>query len=154
MNRPVKARAGFTIIEVMVALAILALAAIVLGAAYVNVLNSYAIAGRSRDADEDVKFARMQLLAEPDVKKLEVGNDFESVGDRKVRWTARAEPTAIADLFTVTFECEVTDLTQLEPRKITETFMLLRPTWSDPLERAKLREEARARIAELQLKKE
>gem|GEM_PF-169364 len=147
----VRARA-FTLLEVLVALAIFALAAVVLGSAYVNVLNSYAAVSRSRDADEEIKFARLQFLAEPDVKKIEDGGEFDGIGDRHVKWTATATPTTTADLFSVTFNCEVTDPLQHEPQKVTETLMLLRPTWSDPTERSKLLQDAKNRIAEIQKK--
>lgn len=143
-------RRGFTLLEVLVALAIFALAAVVLGAAYVNVLNSYALASRDRGVDEDASFAYAQLLAEPDRKKAEEGGEFESAGGRRVRWTARIEDTTVADLFAVTFECEASEPLQ-ETQKITRSFMLLRPTWSDAGERERLRAEARVRIEERQL---
>ena len=141
---------GFTLMEVLVALAIFAFSAIVLASAYVNVLTSYAIASRSRAADEDASFACSLLLAEPDIDKARDGDQFESTSGRHVTWTATIDPTAIADLFTVVFTCEVADPTQGEPRKIIQTFTLLRPTWSDPLERAKLLQDAKDRIAEIQ----
>jgi general secretion pathway protein I len=141
---------GFTLLEVLVALAIFVMAAIVLGASYVNVLNAYAAAARGRDSDEDVKFARQQLLIETDVKKIEEGGEFDSTGGRHVRWTATAEPTTIPDLFTVTFNCEISAMETPEPQKITQTFMLMRPTWSDAGERSKLQADIRSRIAEIQ----
>ncbi len=141
---------AFTLLEVLVALAVFALAAVVLGSAYMNVLNSYAIVSRSREADEDARFARWQLLAEADLKKAEEGGEFDSTGNRRVRWSAAATPTGTADLFTVTFNCEIADPLQSDRQKVTETFMLLRPTWSDPTERSKLRLDAQNRIAALQ----
>ena len=58
-------RQAFTIIEVLVALAILALAAIVLGSSYANVINSYFVMKKSVRAEDDFRFARAALLAEP-----------------------------------------------------------------------------------------
>lgn len=144
---------GFTLLEVLVALMIFALAAVVLGSAYVNVLNSYMIAARSNQTEEDVAFARAQLLAEPDRKLVEEGGDFESTNNRRVKWTATIVSTTINDLFTVTFVCEITDPAIPDPEKVTQTFTILRPTWSDPVERGKLLLDVQNRIAELQGKK-
>ena len=49
---------AFTLVEVLVALTIFALSAIILGSSYVNVLNSYAVAKRTAQSSEDVVFAR------------------------------------------------------------------------------------------------
>src|SRR5471032_2181731 len=101
MKRPTHA-AAFTLLEVLVALAIFAMASIVLGATYVNVLNSYAAIDRDRDADEDVRYAVAQLRAIPDILTAQAGDQFDSTNSRHVIWTCTIEPTAIADLFTVT----------------------------------------------------
>lgn len=141
---------AFTLLEVLVALSIFALAAVVLGAAYVNVLTSYAAVARFGRIDEDVRFARATLSAEPDRERAEEGGDFESAQGRRVRWTAEIEPAGVADLFTVTFRCEVTEPGTSQPQEVTEVFRLLRPTWSEALERETLRAEARTRILEYQ----
>lgn len=143
---------GFTLLEVMVSLAIFALMAVVLGAAYINVLNSYAAAARSRDADEEAAFACQQLLMEPDVDKARQGDQFDTADGRHVVWSATIDPTTTADLFTVVFLCEVSGAGQEEAKKVTRTFNTLRPTWSDPAERTKLLSDAKDRIAEIQSK--
>ena len=145
-TRNSKSFPAFTLIEVLVALSIFALAAVVLGASYVNVLLSYETAARSTQGDEDVKFARAQLLAIADPKKIEEGGDFDSTGGRRVHWSAQTEPTATADLFLVHFLCEISDPATPEAQKIAQDFRVLRPTWSDPSERDKLRQDARQRI--------
>lgn len=145
---------GFTLIEVLVALTIFALSAIVLVGAYVNVLLSYQIASRTERASEDMAFARSLVLTEPDRTKLEQGGEFDTAGGRRARWSVDIASTTTADLFTVTFTCEIDDPTQTEPLKKVQTFMLLRPTWSiDPAERSKLRQDAKDRISQLQNKK-
>jgi general secretion pathway protein I len=141
---------AFTLLEVLVALAIFAMAAIALGAAYANVLISYADLNRVDERHEDVRFARAALLAEADRENAEEGAEFESGEGRRVRWRAEIEPTNVADLFAVTFICEVEDPGELRPREIVQTFRLLRPTWSDAAERETLRAEARDRILEYQ----
>ncbi|HTZ19805.1 MAG TPA: prepilin-type N-terminal cleavage/methylation domain-containing protein [Opitutaceae bacterium] len=148
-NPKLKAPRAFTLVEVLVALSIFALAAVVLGAAYVNVLLSYETAARSTQGDEDVKFARAQLLAIADPKKIEEGGDFDSPGGRRVHWSAQIESTETADLFLVHFLCEINDPATPDTPKIAQDFRVLRPTWSDPAERDKLRQDARQRIQDL-----
>ena len=143
------ARRGFTLLEVLVALSIFALAAVVLGTAYVNVLNSYAVASRLNEGREEVSFARSLLLAEAELKKVEEGGEFDSVEQRRVRWTAKVEPTSTADLFQVSFVCDVTLPSPAKPLHVEETFLTLRPTWSEAADREKLRADARTRIEEL-----
>ncbi len=143
-------RRAFTLLEVLVALAIFALGAIVLGGAYLNVLNAYDSAQRGSQNDQDVRFARAQLLAEPDHDKAEQGGDFESADGRRVRWHAKIESTVTADLFQVTFTCELGSTSGGALPTVTETFTVLRPTWADPVEESKLRQEAADRIAQLQ----
>jgi general secretion pathway protein I len=144
---------AFSLIEVLVALAIFAMAAIVLGATYVNVLNSYAAIDRDRDADQDVQFAISQLRAIPDLLTAEAGDQFDSTNNRHVTWTCTIEPTTIADLFTVTFNCELDD-PGVDPKKSTLTFTLFRPTWSDAVQRSQLLQDAKDRIAAIQQAKQ
>ena len=142
---------GFTLIEVLVALTIFALCAIVLGGAYMNILVSYATVSRGEQINEDVAYARSLVLTEADRTKLEQGGEFDTAGGRHVRWSVDIASTTTADLFTVTFTCEIPDPDQSESQKRVQTFTLLRPTWSiDPAERTKLRQDAKTRIYELQ----
>lgn len=137
---------AFTLIEVLAALMIFGLTAVVLGGAYLNVLNSYEIAQRSNGNESEVNFARSQLLTQADLPTAQAGAEFDD-GDSHVKWTAEIDPAETTDLFTVVFTCVVSDATAAQPRTVVETFMLLRPTWSDPAGRSTLRQAAAARIA-------
>ena len=140
---------GFTLLEVLAALLIFTLTAVVLGGAYLNVLNSYEAAQRSNANDDDVYFARSQLLAQSDLTQAGAGSEFDD-NDRHVRWTAEIAPANTTDLFTVTFTCVVSEPSAGQPRTTVETFMLLRPTWSDPAAHSTLRANAATRIAQAQ----
>lgn len=143
-------RAGFSLIEVLVALAIFVMMAIVLGATYLNILTAYEIAGRSVNRDEDVRFARVALLAEADLELAERGAEFDGGNGRRVSWKAVIEPTTTTDLFSVTFICEITGPDLPKPDMHEETFRVLRPTWSEPAARDKLRADAKTRIEKIQ----
>jgi prepilin-type N-terminal cleavage/methylation domain-containing protein len=143
-----RTRSAFTLIEVLVALLIFTLTAVVLGGAYLNVLNSYEVAQRSNGNDNDVTFARSQLLAMSDLPTAQAGAEFDD-GDRHVKWTAEIDPADTTDLFTVTFTCILTEA-RAPTKTVVENFMLLRPTWSDPSARSTLRAAAASRIAVVQ----
>lgn len=133
------------------ALMIFSLAAIVLGSAYVNVLNTYDVVARGMQTTEDFAFARQQAFLEPDRKKLEEGGKFETSSGGQLTWSVEIASTAMPDLYNVAFTCEITRPDRPEPDKLTQTFTLLRPTWVvDPGERGKLKEEVKTRILEIQ----
>jgi prepilin-type N-terminal cleavage/methylation domain-containing protein len=141
-------RRAFTLLEVLVALAVLALSVIVLGSAYLNVLNAYDLAGRSNAYEEDIRFARAQLLAEPDRTKAEAGQNFDTPGGRHLRWEAKIEDTEMPNLFRVAFTCEISGTDGKDVPPVKETFMLTRPTWADATANSKLMDDAKQRIVE------
>ncbi len=141
---------GFTLLEVLVALAIFALAAVVLGATYVNALNAYEAATRHNEYSEDLRFVRTAVLTEPDRNKVEEGGELALGGNKRARWQAEIASTNTVDLFSVAWTCAITDPSRHEPYRTSQTFLLLRPTWSDPVERSTLLEQARERILQIQ----
>ena len=146
----VRGRGGFSLVEVLVALAIFVLMAVVLGATYINILNAYEIAARSVTRDDDVRFARVALLAEAERDLAEQGAEFDGGNGRRVKWRAIIDPTATADLFQVTFICEISGPDIPKGETVEEVFRLLRPTWSEPADRDKLRADAKLRIEKIQ----
>lgn len=140
-------RRAFTLIEVLVALAIFAIAAVALGAAYVNLIQTHA-ALRDRDGSEsDLAWAREALLAEPDRATAERGGDVVLPDGRAASWRAVIEPAAVSDLFDVVLEVTAPppggsgDLVRRS-----EKLRLLRPTWSTEAERKDLRDKAAQRL--------
>lgn len=141
------ARRAFTLIEVLVALAIFAIAAVVLGTSYTNMMLAHA-AIRDRDGSEaDIAWAREALLVEPDRAVVERGGDLVLPDGRSATWRATVTATGVSDLFDVTLE-----LTAPPPSgsgdlvRVTETLRLLRPTWSTAAERKDLRDKAAQRL--------
>ena len=80
---------GFTLLEVLIALAIFAVAAVVLGATYVNILNAYHVVNKDDTRGEEIRFARSLLLSEPDRTKAEEGGNFEAASGGRVTWRVR-----------------------------------------------------------------
>jgi len=153
--RPEQASRGraraFTLLEVLMAKALFAMAAVMLASAYLNVLNSYETAGRAAQLNEDFAFARQLVLNEPDRKKVEEGGEFATAAGHRARWSVEIASTNVADVFRVGFTCEISDPARPEPDRVTQSFVVMRPTWViDAAERGKLKEDAKTRILELQ----
>ena len=142
-------KSGFTLLEVLISIAILATAATAIAVGYVNVLNGYEVARRVTVSDPEMQFARSQLLNQPDVELARQGGEFDANDGRRVRWTAVIEPTNEADLFTVTFECEIAGSNTLKPQRVQQIFRVLRPTWSVAADRSTLRAASRDRILKI-----
>jgi hypothetical protein len=143
------------VLEVLVALAIFAMAAIVLAGAYLNILNGYEIIARGGEGNADLAFARSIILNEPDRTKLEQGGMFDTVDGNRINWSVEITSTNMPELFNVALTCETAGATQKASDKNVQTFTVLRPTWVvDVAERDKLREDVKTRILDIQGKKQ
>jgi general secretion pathway protein I len=146
VNRRVTAGRAFTLIEVLISLAIFALAAVVLAAAYLNVLGSYQAVARRQQGEEEWKLVRTTVLSEPDRTKIESGGRLPLVDGSSLRWTVKIEETAVADLFAVTISAEPEYAAGPDSRAHEQKLLLLRPHWSDPVARDKLRAATQQRL--------
>lgn len=140
-----KTTGGLTLLEVLISLAIFAVAAVALGAAYVNTLGAQRAATTMNRENGNWRIARTLVSTEPNRLKAERGGELQLAGDRRLKWEARIEPTMLADLFQVTLRCRLLDAGKESAHEFSETFLLLRPTWSEPAERERLRNEAKER---------
>ncbi len=136
-------RPAFTLIEVLVSLAIFAVAAVALSAAYLNVLNGYQTRDRQREIIHGWKLTRVMVMTEPDRATLEDGGKLNLPDNVNLSWEVKIEPTELADLFAM--ELSVTARSTTEWSK-TEWLMVFRPAWSDPAERDRLRQESSQRV--------
>ncbi len=146
MAQPSPLRRGFTLIEVLISLAIFAAGAVVLSAAYLNIISSYRDIGGRQQQEEDWKWLRLTVLFEPDRKIVEDGGRLALPDGQQLVWTAKIEPTDVADLFRVNLTGEVAASGDVKGWQRSQSLQLLRPTWSDPAERDKLREVTRQRL--------
>jgi hypothetical protein len=145
------------LLEVLFALIIFSTAAVMLSSSYLNVLTSYIVVGKGSGADQDIALARRQLMAQPDLKTAQDGDEFDAPAPdpgkprTHIKWTADIQPTNTTDLFNVTLTCVVSTSDASTPtRTVTQAFSLLRPTWSVATDRTTLRQAAAQRIAVLQ----
>ncbi len=138
---------GFTLIEVLLALAIFALAVPILAATYLNILEGLESVKTDREFEQEVRWAREQVLRQSDLAEVEKGGEVRTPGGATVRWSAEVVPGAVADLFTVALRVEF-ESGEKKARETQERLTVLRPSWSEPVERGKLFEAAKQRIEE------
>lgn len=139
-------RRAFTLIEVLISLGIFALAAVVLGTAYVNVLLNYHNMRKHGAERSEIAYARAAVLLEPDRTQAERGGEVPLADGGTLRWQAKLEETSLADLFQVDLAWEITPGDRTPLRRTQETLFVLRPTWSDTAKREQLRAAARERL--------
>jgi general secretion pathway protein I len=129
---------GFSLIEVVVALALFAMAAVVLNSSFVNALLARE-RGLSNDRlHADIQAVRLQLLLEPNLEDVEDGGRYETLNSGTANWEASVEPTNLIDLFHVQLQIEFSDPQDDQAATHTESLYLLRPTWSESDERSEL----------------
>ena len=82
----------------------------------------------------------------PGFEDVEAGGEIHLPGGRIARWEGKIEATSVSDLFAVQLTAEIEAADGGEAEEFAETRMLLRPTWSIPSDRQKIRDEARQRL--------
>jgi general secretion pathway protein I len=140
-HRSPRKRGAFSLIEVVIAVAIFGMAATVLMSAFTNALLARERGVRNDQLNADIRAVRLQLLLEPDIEAAEDGDDYETLSSGLATWESRIEPTQVVDLFRVDLRIEFSDPPEDLPRNHGETLYLLRPTWSKSDERSDLLQE-------------
>lgn len=129
---------GFTLIEVVVALAIFAGAAAGFTMTFIQIITARERSVGNDLLDADLRAVRMQLLLEADIEEAEDGGELDTLSNGEAIWSASIEPTNVIDLFKVEFQVELSEPFDEGPSSYRETLYLLRPTWSESDERADL----------------
>lgn len=138
---------GFTLVEVLIALAVFLLAASALLEATFNNLLAVEALQRETEQLDDRRFVRNQILQEPDLDTFEQGGEIMTLDRGEVQWEAEVEPTETLHLFRVELTMEFESRADSFEREIiTETLYLLRPTWSEPGDATELLQDAREDI--------
>jgi len=148
---------GFTIMEVVLALALFVVAVTAFSGAYVNILNAFEAVKLDQTFEQDLALVRKQVLSIADVEDLEAGGEVVTGAYGAANWSVEYEPTGVADLFRVTLFVEMYPEeedaygNEREPIEVEQTLFLTRPTWSDPVERETLRTETAKRLEQRKL---
>ena len=129
---------GFSLIEVLIALTLFAIASNVIGSAFINALLSRERNNDNSYRDIAIQTARKQLLLEKNIDDAEDGGSIETLELGEVDWYAEIIPTDMVDLFEVNLFIEFFDLKGDQSTNYNETLLLLRPTWSESDERSSL----------------
>lgn len=143
---------GFTLLEVLLAMALFFVAVTVFSMTYLNTLMAVEGTRLNQGLEQDMAAIRRQVLLIDDVEALKEGGDVVTGEHGLARWRIEYEPTEVADLFFVTLSVELDpDDRENGEREATESFYLTRPTWSEPVERDTLRANTRERLVDRQL---
>ncbi|MBD5778439.1 prepilin-type N-terminal cleavage/methylation domain-containing protein [Pelagicoccus sp. NFK12] len=143
---------GFTLLEVLVALALFFMAVTFFSMTYLNTLMAIEGTRLNQGLEQDMAAIRRQALLIADVEELEEGGEVVTGEHGLARWRVEYEPTQVADLFLVTLSVELDpDDKEKGATEATEQFYLTRPSWSEPTERDELRAETKERLLDRQL---
>lgn len=138
---------GFTLIEVLVALAVFLVAASGLIYAVFNTQLGLLALQRETEQIDDLRFVRNLVLQEPDLRVFERGGEVTTLDRGVARWEAEVEETSLLHLFRVMLQIEFEPpLGETERFISEETLYVLRPTWTEPADATELLQDAREKI--------
>lgn len=146
--------AAFSLIETVIAVAIAGIAFFVLTETFFNVLLTLEDLETKADNQKDLRFVRSQVIRIADRDEVEEGGTITTLGLGEADWDAEIEETETVDLFRLFLEIEFENPDGEEPIRHAETLTLLRPTWSDAIERSSLLEDVRRDIEDEQRRRD
>lgn len=144
---PRRRRGGFTLLEVLFATALFAVAIMFLASSYLGILQSLEAVKLDHALNEELRWLRERVLSEPDREALEKGGEVPTLDFGAARWSVAISPTDVADLFVVELSVEL-GAKDKDRKQKTSTMQVLRPTWSEAVERGKIIEAVKTRIEE------
>ena len=136
---------GFTILEVLVAVVIFAGAATVLVASYINILSNFEASRIQTNFEEELAYVRSDLQLISDFEEAMDGDEFDMGNGVTGIWYSEIEMTEIPNLFAVNMFVDMVDA-EGEQRELNQLFYLLRPTWGDPDEVDRARQDLQERM--------
>ncbi len=148
MNRLVS-RGGFSLIEVVIAVAIAGIAFFALTQTFFNILLTLDDLESESDIQKDIRFVRRQIIQIQERDELEEGGEIETLDLGSAEWRVELEETTVVDLFRLELAVEFENPEGDEPINYEEILFLLRPTWSDPIDSSEILAEAKDRIEDL-----
>ncbi|MEX0323399.1 MAG: PilW family protein [Puniceicoccaceae bacterium] len=143
-----RSRSGFSLLEVVVAVAIAGIAFAALTQTFFNILLTLDALESESDIQKDIRFVRRQVIQIQERETLEEGGEIETLDLGTAEWTAELEETTVVDLFRLALAVEFENPEGDDSINYNEVLFLLRPTWSDPIDSSEILAEAKDRIEE------
>lgn len=140
-TKQAKQKQGFSLIEVLIALALFAICSNLIASAFINALLARERDPSSTYQDIAINTVRRQLHLEKNFDDAEEGGTLTLLEKGEASWTAEIYPTDIIDLFECRFDIEFLETDNPNQATYSETLYLLRPTWSESDERSSLLQE-------------
>lgn len=132
-------KAGFSLIETLVAVAIAGIAFFVLTETFFNVLLTLEGLESENDSQKDVRFVRSQVIQLASRDELLDGGEISTLDLGVATWEADLEATSVLDLFALDLSIRFEN-PEGDPFEYEERLFLLRPTWAeDGFDRSELR---------------
>jgi prepilin-type N-terminal cleavage/methylation domain-containing protein len=128
---------GFSLIEVLVALTLFAIAVSAFTQSTFYALSSLQILQTGPTNDLDLRFVREHVLNIEDKEKIESGGTLQTLHSGEATWSITLEPTDILDLYAMTLSVEFAEGSETKDRKIEQKLYVLRPKWTDANDRKK-----------------
>jgi len=149
-------RSGFMLVEVLIALALFGLSAVILvDGAFVATRVAREMVD-TRELEQDLIWVRSQILRIADYEKFSEGGEIESLSMGGVSWETEVEMTDVLDLYKVVLrlEYEGNEDYEIEAGERESAMYLLRPTWGGhgdfSTDRARLLDERRRKMQDHQ----
>jgi prepilin-type N-terminal cleavage/methylation domain-containing protein len=130
---------GFTLAEVVVALTLFALTAVVITQAVLNAQDTYRRLSQIDPRDEALPYVRQAILSLTERSEVEEGGTVVTPQGLTGEWEAVLLPTQVLDLFLLRYTVEWKDNTGQEA-PVTREVYVFRPGWSDSAVRQELRD--------------
>lgn len=140
-----KGKQGFTILEVLVAVVIFAGAATVLVASYINILSNFEASRVKTNFDEELAYVRADLQLLSDVEEAMQGGEFDMGNGVSGTWYSEIVMTEVPNLFSVNLFVDMVNADG-ERLELNQLFFLLRPTWGEPDEVDRARQDLQERM--------
>jgi len=122
---------GFMLVEVLIALALFGLSAVILvDCAFVATRVAREMVD-TRELEQDLIWARSQILGISDYEKFSEGGDIEALSMGEVTWETDVEMTDVLDLYRVVLRLDYDGNEDygIEPGTRESAIYLFRPTW-------------------------
>ena len=149
-------RSGFMLVEVLIALALFGLSAVILvDGAFVATRVAREMVD-TRELEQDLIWVRSQILRIADYEKFSEGGEIESLSMGDVSWETEVEMTDVLDLYKVILRLDYdgNDDYGIEPGQRELAMYLLRSTWGGhgdfSTDRARLLDDRRRKMQEHQ----